>query len=92
MITFEEIENQRVGKEIRDKKEATDKQNEAIGRMRDNSKMALLTRYNEMNQKERIETVKLPLIYQRKTAAERDDDSFGLLKNFQDLLSTRLVS
>jgi hypothetical protein len=60
--------------------------------MGNNSKIALLSRYNELHDRDRIDTVKLPKIYQAKSVAERDDESFGLLKNFQQLLSSRLVS
>ena len=54
--------------------------------------MALLARYNEINESDRIETVKLPNIYRQKPTRDREDDSFGLLKNFQNLINTRLES
>lgn len=44
--------------------------------------MALLARYNELNETDRIESVKLPNIYRHSVTKEREDDSYGLLKNF----------
>jgi len=87
-----DIQSRRVAEDLRRKKLGIDQQNEGIARMRNNSKIALLARYNEIGEGDRIETVKLPKIYQAKSVAERDDESFGLLKNFQQLLSTRLES
>lgn len=59
-----------------------EKQNEFIGKIKDTEKLALLSRYAEMNQTNRIETVKLPDIYNIRKANQRDDDGYDLLKNF----------
>jgi hypothetical protein len=67
---------------LRAKKAEIDRQNDAIANIKDTQRMALLARYNEINDSNRIETLKLPNIYKQKPAEERNDDSFGLLKNF----------
>ena len=86
----EDIESQQVTRALQDRKIELERQNEAIGRLNEASRLAILARYTEINCADRIETVKLPQIYQRKEAPERDDEAFGLLKNFQKLMQTRL--
>jgi len=91
-ISLEDMESNRRAQELRTKKLGQDREDDGIARMGNNANIAILARYNEINDRNRIDTVKLPKIYQVKSVAERDDESFGLLKNFQQLLSSRLVS
>lgn len=82
-ISIEDIDSNRRAQALRTKKLGYDREDEGIARMGNNSKIAMLARYNELHDRDRIDTVKLPKIYQAKSVAERDDESFGLLKNFQ---------
>lgn len=75
----EDRENERIVREIKERKDLTEKRNKALSKIRDTEKLAMLSRYNEIHHISQIETVRLPEIYQKKQAPDRDDDSYGLL-------------
>ncbi len=52
----------------------------------------MLSRFGEIHNSNRVETVRLPQIYQNKNADERHDEGYNLLKDFQKLLETRMES
>lgn len=62
-ISTEDVESNRCAQDLRNKKLGYDREDEGIARMGNNSNIALLARYNEIHDRDRIETVKLPKIY-----------------------------
>jgi hypothetical protein len=49
---------------LKAKKQELDRQNKIIERVKDHDNIAILSRFTEINYSNRIETVKLPQIYQ----------------------------
>jgi hypothetical protein len=59
-LTAEDRENERRVRELKDRKADTERQNQALLRIKDTDKLALLARYNEYHNTNHVETVRLP--------------------------------
>ena len=81
-----------VKEKIKERKKEIDRQNKIIDKVRDLDNIAILSRFTELNQNARIETVKLPSIYKNQNLNERHDAGYTMLQDFQKLLQTRLES
>ena len=67
---------------LKKKKKELDRQNQILEKVKDSENIAILARFSEINQTSRIETVKLPQIYQNKNLNQRADDDYELLRGF----------
>ena len=85
-------EDDEMAERLKSQKKELDRQNKILEKVRDHENIAKLSRFTEINQSNRIETVKLPNIYQQKNLNERSDDGYDLLKGFQKLMATRMES
>lgn len=77
---------------LKAKKKELDRQNAIVEKIKDPENIAILSRYTEINYNSRIETVKLPQIYQQKPLNERNDEGYELLRGYQKLMGTRMES
>ncbi len=68
--------------QLKAKKKELDRQNAILERIKEPENIAILSRYNEINYNSRIETVKLPQIYQQKQLNERNDEGYELLRGY----------
>ena len=67
---------------LKKKKKELDRQNQILEKVKESENIAILARFSEINQTSRIETVKLPQIYQNKNLNQRADDGYELLRGF----------
>lgn len=77
---------------LKAKKTELDRQNAILEKIKEPENIAILSRYTEINYNSRIETVKLPKIYQQKPLDERNDEGYELLRGYQKLMATRMES
>jgi ribosomal protein L17 len=77
---------------LKAKKKELDRQNAIVEKIKDPENIAILSRHTEINYNSRIETVKLPQIYQQKPLNERNDEGYELLRGYQKLMGTRMES
>jgi ribosomal protein L17 len=77
---------------LKAKKTELDRQNAILEKIKEPENIAILSRYTEINYNSRIETVKLPQIYQQKPLDERNDEGYELLRGYQKLMATRMES
>ena len=67
---------------LKAKKKELDRQNDILETIRQPENIAIISRYTEINYNSRIETVKLPQIYQQKQLNERNDEGYELLRGY----------
>lgn len=77
---------------LKAKKKELDRQNKVLEKVKDHENIAILSRFTEINQNNRVETVKLPQIYLQRNLNERIDEGYELMREFQKLMATRMES
>ena len=63
-------------------KQLYENERKAMTKAKNAGEIAALSRYMELNHRERIENVKLPSLYTEKGASERREDETDLLEKF----------